>query len=175
MLPTNLNRLQLIALVLTRNACWPIQKNGSSGSRVLLSVVEGNWRREGKIWPSPAYILLCGNLWIEQTFSSGHAAQNSGDILMLTAANFDWCNSTKTEQPPPLSSHIHRGVLVLPMTTKQHGRVSLNIRISYFTVISQSQHQSFHFRYIDLSNTHNVPCFKKVSSVKTPFYTSDIV
>ena len=78
--------------------------------------------------------------------------------------------------PPPKKSHINRGVLVFPMTTKKHGRVSLNIRISYFTVISQSQHQSFHIRYIELNNTHNVPCFNDTGlSIKAPFCTLDIM
>jgi hypothetical protein len=90
--------------------------------------------------------------------------------------SFDAIPPHHNNHPPPQKSHIHRGVLVFPKTTKKHVRVSLNIRISYFTVISQSQHQSFHVRYIDLNNTHNIPCFNEtVSSIKAPFYTSDIM
>jgi hypothetical protein len=54
-----------------------------------------------------------------------------------------------TPPPPKKKSHTSRSTCV-SMAKNKHGRASLNIRVSYCTVISQSQHQSFHVRYIDI-------------------------
>lgn len=143
-----------------------------------MRVEEVNWRREGKIWPSRIYPLLW-HCEINKPSPFGKQNKTAEQFLCLLQQISIYAIPPHQNNPPspplPKKSRIHRGVLVFPMTTKKYGRVSLNIRISYFTVISQSQHQSFHVRYIDLNNTHNVPCFNEtVSPIKAPFYTSNI-